>query len=125
MKIKVDTKEKFCVLRPTEAVFSVNMAEELTTIVTQRLQMPVKNVIIDFENVATAEKQALIELATLHQLAYKNNASFVLCSTHPEIKKLMEELDLTEALNITPTQSEAWDIVQMEEIEREFLMNEE
>jgi hypothetical protein len=30
----------------------------------------------------------------------------------------MELLDL---MNITPTESEAWDIVQMEEIERELL----
>jgi hypothetical protein len=35
----------------------------------------------------------------------------------------LDELDLTDILNITPTESEAWDIVQMEEIERELLGN--
>jgi hypothetical protein len=28
-------------------------------------------------------------------------------------------------MNVTPTQSEAWDIVQMEEIEREFMKDDE
>ena len=32
-----------------------------------------------------------------------------------------EELDLLELMNITPSESEAWDIVQMEEMERELL----
>ncbi len=32
---------------------------------------------------------------------------------------------LLEMMNVTPTQSEAWDIVQMEEIEREFLDDDE
>jgi hypothetical protein len=32
----------------------------------------------------------------------------------------LEELDLAETMNITPSESEAWDIVQMEEIEREL-----
>ena len=30
-------------------------------------------------------------------------------------------MEIAEILNITPTESEAWDIVQMEEIERELL----
>ena len=44
---------------------------------------------------------------------------------HYEMKSLAEEkfneLELLEIMNITPTESEAWDIVQMEEIERELL----
>jgi hypothetical protein len=37
---------------------------------------------------------------------------------------LLEKEELLELMNITPTESEAWDIVQMEEIERELLDNE-
>jgi hypothetical protein len=33
----------------------------------------------------------------------------------------LEKNELLELMNVTPTESEAWDIVQMEEIEREFL----
>jgi len=34
---------------------------------------------------------------------------------------LFESEDLPDVLNITPTESEAWDIVQMDEIERELM----
>ncbi len=34
---------------------------------------------------------------------------------------MLEENELLEVMNVTPTVSEAWDIVQMEEIERELL----
>jgi hypothetical protein len=37
----------------------------------------------------------------------------------------LDKWELLELLNITPTESEAWDIVQMEEIERELLGGEE
>jgi hypothetical protein len=36
-------------------------------------------------------------------------------------EEFFEKTELLELLNITPTESEAWDIVQMEEIERELL----
>ena len=38
-----------------------------------------------------------------------------------ELVKLLDEKELLELMNVTPTESEAWDIVQMEEIERELL----
>ncbi|MGF7231657.1 STAS domain-containing protein [Arachidicoccus sp.] len=121
MKVKVDTKEIFYVARLEDTLFSVNMAEELTSIVTKKFHEPAKNVIIDFQKIVKAENQALIDLAILHQLAYKNETSFVLCNIQPDVLHTFEELHLIEALNITPTESEAWDIVQMEEIERELL----
>jgi hypothetical protein len=37
------------------------------------------------------------------------------------VEEVFEQMELLDILNVTPTESEAWDIVQMEEIEREFL----
>ena len=34
---------------------------------------------------------------------------------------MLDAAELLEIMNVTPTESEAWDIVQMEEIERELL----
>jgi hypothetical protein len=39
----------------------------------------------------------------------------------PAVEEKLDQLELLEILNVTPTESEAWDIVQMEEIERELL----
>jgi len=37
------------------------------------------------------------------------------------VAKVFEEKELLDIMNITPTESEAWDILQMEEVERELL----
>jgi Trp operon repressor len=42
----------------------------------------------------------------------------------PSVENALDKEELLELLNSTPTESEAWDIVQMEEIERELLDNE-
>jgi len=42
----------------------------------------------------------------------------------PLVEETFDKEELLELLNCTPTESEAWDIVQMEEIERELLDNE-
>ncbi|MDB5251503.1 MAG: anti-sigma-factor antagonist [Flaviaesturariibacter sp.] len=64
-------------------------------------------------------------LAKTQQLFYEGGASFVICEMEPELEAILDNLDLLEILNVTPTESEAWDIVQMEEIERELLGDEE
>jgi anti-anti-sigma factor len=120
MKIKVDTKEKFTVLHLSEALFSENMAEELAATVANLLQQPVKNVVVDFAKVTNAAQAALTALAGLYQKAVENNVSFVLYNLNASVKKLLDEQDLTDVLNITPTESEACDMVYMEEMEREM-----
>jgi molybdenum cofactor biosynthesis enzyme MoaA len=50
-----------------------------------------------------------------------NNNSFVICNLHEVVEKNLADIELLELMNVTPTESEAWDIVQMEEIERELL----
>jgi hypothetical protein len=48
----------------------------------------------------------------------------VICELQPPVEETLDKEELLEVLNSTPTESEAWDIVQMEEIERELLDNE-
>ena len=56
----------------------------------------------------------------IQQKFYESNASFVLCELQKPVEQFLRQDDRFESLNITPTESEAWDIVQMEEIEREM-----
>ena len=44
----------------------------------------------------------------------------MICNMKTQIETYLDEKELLELMNVTPTESEAWDIVQMEEIEREF-----
>jgi hypothetical protein len=41
------------------------------------------------------------------------------------VEEFLDKNELLEMMNVTPSQSEAWDIVQMEEIEREFMRGED
>ena len=124
MKVKIDTKEKFYVITPMEAIFSANIAADLSQLVTKFLQQEIKNVVLKFSAVEIIEDKGAEELSQIQQQFYENNASFVICEIKPSIEKTLDELELLQVMNITPTESEAWDIVQMEEIERELLDDE-
>lgn len=64
---------------------------------------------------------AAIALVNIQQKFYENNASFVICELQKTVEKFLDEKGMRETMNTAPTESEARDIVQMEEIEREFL----
>jgi anti-anti-sigma regulatory factor len=63
-------------------------------------------------------------IAQLQSKFYENDCSFVICALQKDVVQLLESKELLELMNITPTESEAWDILQMEEIERDFLRDE-
>lgn len=121
MKVKIDTKEKFYVITLMEPILSANIAADLTQLVTKFLQQEISNVVLKIGDVETIEDKAAEELAQLQQVFYENSASFVICDVQPGVEKKLEEMELLEEMNITPSESEAWDIVQMEEIERELM----
>ena len=121
MKVKIDTKEKFYVVTLMEPNFTANIAADLTQLVTKFLQQEISNVVLKIGEVETIEDKAAEELSQLQQVFYENSASFVICDVQPSVEQKLEEMELLEGMNITPSESEAWDIVQMEEIERELM----
>ncbi|MCW3078777.1 MAG: hypothetical protein JWR87_207 [Segetibacter sp.] len=121
MKVKIDTKEKFHVITLIEPILSDNIAADLSQLVTQFLHQEISNVVLKIGDVENIEDRAAEELAQIQQVFYEKNASFVICDLKPEVEQKLDEMGLLEEMNITPSESEAWDIVQMEEIEREYM----
>jgi len=121
MRFKIDTKEKFTVIQPLESLISANMTAELKNVCLGFLGKDVKNIILNFEKVDTIEVDVPQAIVELQQDFYIASASFVICNIQPTVIKIFEEQDLYHLINQTPSESEAWDIVQMEEIERELL----
>lgn len=121
MEVKIDTKEKFHVITLTEPILAANIAADLTQLVTKVLHEEIKNVVLKLDAVTSIEDEAADELARLQRKSYEENASFVICGLQSSVEQKLDELELLEIMNITPSESEAWDIVQMEEIERELL----
>ena len=63
------------------------------------------------------------KLAALQHEFYENNSSFIICEMQKSVEEQLDEQGLLELMNVTPTESEAWDICQMEEIERELMQD--
>jgi anti-anti-sigma regulatory factor len=73
------------------------------------------------KNVETIDESVAQQLSAIQQDFYEKNCSFVICELQESVENKLDEMELLEYMNCTPTESEAWDIVQMEEIERELL----
>ena len=121
MRLKIDTKDKFTVITPEEPILSANMSAELMEYLHSYASLPVPHVILNAKNIQKIDAELLTKIMEVQQVFYNDNHSFVICELAQEIIQLMEEMGLLDGMNITPTESEAWDIVQMEEIERELL----
>ena len=125
MRFKIDTSEKYHVITIQEPLFSANMTEEAQNILLPYLVQPVKNLIINLQDIQSLEDAAATLLINIQQTFYRQGASFVVCNLQPQVQKVLEGNDGYTELNSVPTESEAWDIVQMEEIERELMREEE
>jgi anti-anti-sigma factor len=121
MEVKTDTKEKFHVIRVETADLPANLAAELKTYLEEPLKDTIKNVVLNLHNVKTIAEETAEVLVRTQQKFYEQNASFVVCELDEGVEKFLDEKELLEMMNVTPTESEAYDIVQMEEVERELL----
>lgn len=125
MEVKISTKEKFTVVTPITPHLTDTLAEILTTSLDNILQNSViKNVVLNLQSITNIDAGAAQSLLNTQHKFYEQNVSFVICELKPQLEKILDDQELLELMNATPTESEAWDIVQCEEIERELLDDE-
>ena len=132
MQVKTDTKEKFHVVTLPGPSLSATMTEDLAACLLPYLQndasLPdrqVKNLVLVLKDLVSIDIAAAEKLVYIQQRFYENNASFVICGLQKKVEEFLDQNELLEIMNVTPTESEAWDIVQMEEIEREMMDGED
>lgn len=125
MNFKTDTKQKFSVLSVESNHLTANLAAALVEKIRETSGLPPHNVILKLDGVGKLDREVAGELSMLRQELYENQRSFVVCCMQESVAADIAGWEMDEALNVTPTESEAWDIVQMDEIEREFLAGEE
>ena len=121
MEVKIDTKEKFHVITLLQPRLSATMTEELSDRLVSFLQSDTRNIVLNLKELQSIDIISAENLVKVQQKFYENSASFVICEPQPQIEQFLDKDQLLEMMNITPTESEAWDIIQMEEIERELL----
>jgi anti-anti-sigma factor len=125
MEVKTDTKERFHVIRVETPEMSATMAEDLDYQLRELLKDTTRNVVLNLRGVKSMQEEAAEKLVRTQQKFYESEASFVICELPEQLEEYLDSKDLLELMNVTPTESEAYDIVQMEEIERELLGDEE
>ncbi len=121
MEVKTDTKEKFHAITVSGPSLSATMTDELGDGLLSYLQNGVKNIVLILKDIQSIDMAAAEKLVYIQQKFYENSASFVICEMQKPVEDFLDQNELLEMMNVTPTQSEAGDIVQMEEIEREML----
>jgi anti-anti-sigma regulatory factor len=121
MQVKIDTREKFHAITILEPALAANMTEDLEKDLLPLLEKDVKNVVLILKDIPEVEEAAADCLVKIQQTFYDNSASFVICELTLAVEQYLEDNGFLELMNVTPTESEAWDIVQLEEVERELL----
>ena len=120
MNVKIDTREKFHVITILEEQLTGNMTAQFSAVLNKLRGGDVKNIIIHFGGVTEMDETMAAQVLKEQQQAYDQHQSFVICYLQPGVESQLDQAGLLELMNVTPTESEAWDIVQMEEIEREL-----
>jgi anti-anti-sigma factor len=121
MEVKIDTKEKFHVITLLQPELSATMTEEFSDRLLSFLQSGIKNIVLNLKELRSIDNISAENLVKVQQKFYETDASLVMCELQPQLEEFLDKGQLLEMMNITPTESEAWDIIQMEEIERELL----
>jgi anti-anti-sigma factor len=120
MNVKIDTKERFRVIRLLDQQLPANMSEALKKFLAEQMSGEVPHIVLDMGAVEAIDVPVAATIARVQQDFYDANISFVICCMRENVEALFDEQEFLEAMNVTKTESEAWDIVQMEEIEREL-----
>lgn len=121
MQVKIDTKEKFTVVTPLDTEMTDNLAADWYVYCTGCLVHPVQHIVLNMSEVSHITTTGASLLMNLQQQFYDAGVSFVICCLQEPVEAMLEEAEILSQLNLTPTESEAWDIVQMEAIERELM----
>lgn len=118
MNFTINSKEKHylvtCNIENLNSVVSSELKSEFLVVNKEGN----KNIILDLSKAKYADSSGLSAILLANRLCRDAGGTFVLTGLNENIKKLIEIAQLDRVLNITPTLSEAVDLIFMEEIER-------
>jgi anti-anti-sigma regulatory factor len=124
MEFKIDTRDTYVRIAPLGGHLNVNMAAMLEERAAQLADTGSPNFLIDLSACQTADEAAFEALATWHENSYSEGRSLVFTGLQDAVLDVAKEAQMDGAINISPTEIEAIDIISMEILERE-LFNEE
>ncbi len=121
MNFEIDKKDKYTLIR--------SKVEKLDSTVSPLLKSELvvinnnggRNIIIDLSETRYCDSSGLSAILVGNRLCKNANGSFIVCGLQEPVKKLISISQLDTILNITPSFTEAEDMLFMEEVERDIL----
>lgn len=120
MKFTIDKHERYVVITPHEQVLDGITAPKIKSEFVLLNTDGQRNIVLNLSQTKRADASGLRCGLTAHRLCQAAGGIFVICCANKEVKKLIELSNLDEVLITVPSQSEAEDLIFMEEIEKEF-----
>jgi anti-anti-sigma factor len=121
MSFEIEKKDKYTLIR--------SKVEKLDSTVSPLLKSELvvisndggRNIIIDLSDTRYCDSSGLSAILVGNRLCKNANGSFIVCGLQDSVKKLITISQLDTILNITPSFTEAEDMLFMEEVERDIL----
>jgi len=120
MKFEIEKKEKAVIVRTNVEKLDALHAPELKSEFVVLAGNGHKNIILDLSASRYCDSSGLSAVLVGNRLCRDNGGTFVLCGLQDAVAKLVSISQLDSVLKITPTASEAIDLVYMEEVERDM-----
>ena len=125
MKISLDKKEKYSILKLEEENLNSIIAPDIKSEFVFLRNEGVINLIFDMKDVKYVDSSGLSAILTANRL-WNGHGAFVLTHVeHPSVQKLIEISRLQTILTIVPTMEESIDYVMMEELQKELTKGED
>ena len=113
-------KEKLVFITSNVEKLDAIYAPELKSELVLQNRNTQRNIIVDLSATKYIDSSGLSALLVGQRLCREANGTFVVCGLQETVKKLISISQLDSVFKITPTLSEAIDLVYMEEVEREI-----
>ena len=119
MNFTIEDKGKYSLVKSTVDKLDTTCAPELKSELVYLNKTGVRNVIIDLSDARYCDSSGLSALLVANRLCKSVNGTLIVCSLQEPVQKLVQISQLESVLSITPSLSEAVDLLFMEEIEKD------
>ena len=120
MKFSINKEEKYTILKLDEEKLDSVIAPQLKTEFTNLNAEGTKNIIFDMSEVKYTDSSGLSAILVANRICGAIDGYLILTGTQDHVNKLIEISQLTDVLNIIPTNDEAIEAIFMNEIEGEI-----
>ena len=119
MAIQIEKKEKCVIVTPNVDKLDSSISPSLKSELIMANADGSKNIILNMHHVKYCDSSGLSAVLIGNRICRNSHGTFVLCALQSEVARLITISQLDRIISITPTISEAEDLIIMDEVGRE------